>query len=176
MSVKTEIIKGMCFVVPLRLLRSTPNVDFHLVPDMVEGLSSVDRVKHAAGAMSPKAPDSDVERPWYMHPNQEDNLLVFNGKRIVDLYTAEHGKVESFEITPDLIKHGDKVILDEAGIFGWPTFVFHRVHSPEGSMSLNFAKHFEGFDIKTNFNIYDLNEETGEYTVLRAGHLDQPKA
>jgi len=42
-----------------------------------------------------------------------------------------------------------------------------------GSASLNFAVHTPGFDIRTNFSVYDLNTETGEYRVIREGHLDQ---
>lgn len=38
---------------------------------------------------------------------------------------------------------------------------------------MNFAVHYEGFDIKTNFNIYDLDTETGKFEIIRAGHLDQ---
>ena len=54
--------------------------------------------------------------------------------------------------------------------------VFHRIKSgPEGSKSLNFAVRYEGFDIRTNFNIYDLDVDSGEYSVAREGHKDQPE-
>jgi hypothetical protein len=58
----------------------------------------------------------------------------------------------------------------------WPCGVFHRIRSDEktGSASLNFAVRYDGFDIKTNFNVYDLDPATGEYRMIRAGHLDQP--
>jgi hypothetical protein len=58
----------------------------------------------------------------------------------------------------------------------WPRGVFHRIRSDEksGSASLNFAVRYEGFDIRTNFNIYDLNPADGEYWMIRAGYLDQP--
>jgi hypothetical protein len=56
----------------------------------------------------------------------------------------------------------------------WSQGVFHRIQSGEkGSASLNFAVRGKEFDIKTNFNIYDLDTNTGEYKVLREGHLDQ---
>jgi hypothetical protein len=52
--------------------------------------------------------------------------------------------------------------------------VFHRVVSGKlGSASLNLATHHEGFDINTNFNVYDLNTETGRFECVRAGHFDQ---
>jgi hypothetical protein len=57
----------------------------------------------------------------------------------------------------------------------WPRYVFHRVVSDptHGSASVNLATHYPGFDVRTNFSIYDLNIATGEYRVLREGHLDQ---
>ncbi len=57
----------------------------------------------------------------------------------------------------------------------WPCGVFHRIVScPEqGSGSVNFAVRYEGFNIRTNFNIYDLDTESGKYKVIREGHLDQ---
>jgi hypothetical protein len=48
------------------------------------------------------------------------------------------------------------------------------VHSPEGSLSTNYAKRLQGFDIDTNFNIYQLDTESGAYDVARLGALDQP--
>ncbi|OCC15159.1 hypothetical protein DBT_1279 [Dissulfuribacter thermophilus] len=38
---------------------------------------------------------------------------------------------------------------------------------------MNLAIHYPGIDPKTNFNIYDLNTETGEFTVIREGFRDQ---
>jgi hypothetical protein len=54
--------------------------------------------------------------------------------------------------------------------------VFHLITSDpiEGSASVNLATHYEGFDIETNFSIYDLDVDTGEYKVIRKGSLDQP--
>jgi hypothetical protein len=172
---KKEIISGVAFVIPLDVLRQTPSVDFHLLTkDLVSDTASIDRVRHQPGAYSPQAPGSEVEHPWYMHPHQEDNLLVMEGLREVELYTVDHGKIEKFEVEPEVVRHAGKVIHEGPAIFGWPTNVFHRIHSPAGSLSLNFARHFDGFDIKTNFNIYDLDEAAGKFQVIREGHLDQP--
>ncbi len=174
MSDRQFYIDGMCFFIPLKPLRNTPKVDFFVVPEIVKNLSSIDQVRHDAGAISPTFDGCPEEKPWYLHPNQEDNLLVYHGKRIVDLYTKDHGKVESFEVTPDYVKHGDKMVFDGPCVFGWPTNVFHRVYSPDGSVSTNFAFHMDGFDIKTNFSVYSLDEGTGEHEVIREGHQDQP--
>ncbi len=173
MSVKQKLVPGVAFIIPLKILRKTPSVEFNILPGIVDELSSIDRVVHEKGAISPQVAGSSIERPWYMHPNQEDNLLVYHGVRFIELYTQKHAKVERFEASPDYIKHNDKIIHKGGAILGWPTNVFHRIHSPDGSMSTNFAKHFDGFDIKTNFNIYDLDTQSGEYTLLREGHLDQ---
>jgi len=165
---------GLFEIKPLRLLRQTEDVEFHIVP--THGASSVDRVMHLPGAHSPGSV-GDVERPWYYHPGQEDNILVLHGKRWVELYTKEHGIYE-FEITPHKVFLNGKVICDEPAILSWPTHVFHRVRScnKEGSNSVNFAVHKKNFDIQTNFSIYDLDTDTGVFHVLREGHLDQPKS
>jgi hypothetical protein len=58
------------------------------------------------------------------------------------------------------------VLFDGPAMLVWPRYVFHRITSgPEGSASLNFAVHYEGLDMRTNFNIYDLDLETGEHRV-----------
>lgn len=173
---RRDYIAGMCYILPLDLLRETPSVQFHNLPEiLLKDLAAVDFVKHEKGAFSPTVKGYEGERPWYMHPDQEDNLMVMEGEREVELYTLDHGKVETFYVTADQIRHGDQVIHEGPAILGWPTHVFHRIHSPNGSRSVNFARHFGSFDILTNFNIYSLNPETKEYNVLRAGHLDQPK-
>jgi hypothetical protein len=118
----------------------------------------------------------DVERPWYMHQAQADHLVVLSGTRDVDLYTKEHGRVERFLVTPDRMEHNGELLCDEPCMLAWPVYVFHRVvSSPElGSASVNFAAHYEGFDIRTNFSIYDLDTATGDHRVVRAGYMDQP--
>jgi len=68
----------------------------------------------------------------------------------------------------------DELICDEPAVLTWPPFVFHRVESKEiGSASINFAQRTTGFDIKDNFSIYDLNTDSGEFKVIREGHVDQ---
>jgi len=166
------IYDGLCFITPFKLLRKTPNVEFYTIPEVIEGLSSVDKVIHQSGAKSPMIEGSN-KHFWYMHPHQEDNLIVYSGKRIVELYSLDHKKVEKFEVEHDKIVHNGKVIFCGEGILGFPTRVFHRVSSPNGSVSTNYAKRSEGFDIKTNFNIYDLNTQTGKFTIARDGFKDQ---
>ena len=161
---------------PLHELRRTPGVSFDAIELAELGeVTALDRVMHARGALSP-GPVGYVPRPWYMHTHQIDNLLVLHGARYVELYTPELGQVETFTVKPDLILHGDTVLFDGPAILGWPVGVFHRITSSdqEGSASLNLAIHRPGFDPRTNFNIYDLDLDSGQYRVVRKGHLDQP--
>jgi hypothetical protein len=181
MSAKPEVIEevpGLYKVVPLGLLRQTEGVDFHLVPlNFIDRIDAVDRLIHGPAAFSPGTV-GDVERPWYYHQAQADHLIVLNGTREVELYTRDHGRVEHFVVTVDRIEHEGQLICDGPGMLAWPVKVFHRVVSSAelGSASLNFAAHYKGFDIRTNFSIYDLDTATGESRVIRAGYLDQPPA
>lgn len=161
-------------VIKLKEFRKTEGVVFDvMVKSMVPLVHAIDRVLHEVGAISP-GPVEGVERPWYMHPHQEDNLFVLHGKRYAELYTKEHGKVEKFVITPDYIEHNGERIVEGGGLITWTTNVFHRIISgDEGSASINLATHLDGFDIRKNFNIYDLDIETGEYRLIREGYKDQ---
>jgi hypothetical protein len=167
-------IPGLYRVIALDPFRKTEGVTFDLLPEeLVSCTHSIDRVIHDREAVSP-GPVGGVERPWYMHPAQSDNLLVMAGTRYVELYTPNHGKVEQFTVTRDRVMKGDQVLCEGSSMLVWPVNVFHRIVSgKEGSASLNFAEHHEGFDITTNFNIYDLDLDTGVYTVIRKGEADQ---
>ena len=172
---------GLYDIIPLKVLRRTPGIYFDAVT-RVPQVDAIDRVVHEPGGISP-GPVEGVDRPFYMHPGQEDNLLVLQGTRLVDIFSKSHGKMESFEITPERIRKKNpetgewELLFDGAAMLVWPSGVFHRIMSgDDGSISVNFATHLPGFDLKTNFNIYELSPETGEYRVLREGHLDQPSA
>jgi hypothetical protein len=109
-----------------------------------------------------------------MHPHQDDNLIVLQGVRYVEIYTKAHGRIESFSITPERIEQNNRILFDGPGLLVWPRGVFHRIKSGEnGSASINLATHYEGIDMRTNFNIYSLDIKTGEFRVIREGHLDQ---
>jgi len=171
-------MKDLFEVIPLKPLRHTPGVWFDLVPaSLVKEASGVDRVVHHHGALSP-GPVEGVERPWYMHQAQEDHLLVMHGARTIDLYSQAHGRVEQLVAKPESLRHGGEIIHEGPYILKWFRRVFHRIVSDavQGSASLNFATRYPDFDILTNFSIYELDEASGSYTVIREGHLDQPPA
>ena len=170
-----EEVKNLYRIIPLKEFRRTKNVRFDVLDTaLIPHIDSIDRVIHGPGALSPGSVGT-VEHPWYMHPHQQDNLMVLHGTRFVEIFTPEHGRVEHFTVTVDKVCHGDKVCYEGAAMLVWPRGVFHRIIScPEqGSISVNFAVHYEGFDIRTNFNIYDLDTESGQFKVIRAGYLDQ---
>lgn len=165
-------------IIPLEPLRRTPGVWFDLIPqELVEQITAVDRVLHENGAISPH-PIGNIARPWYMHPHQEDHLLVLHGSRTVELFTHPHGRIETLLVTPNRVDLSGQLLYDGPCLVKWPCNVFHRIESSAtlGSASLNFAHRYPGFDLRTNFNIYDLNPETGQFTVIREGHRDQPQA
>ena len=171
-----EEVGGLYRIIALRMIRQTEGVDFHAVPlGALEHIGAIDRVLHGKGAISPGAV-GDVERPWYMHTHQADNLLVLHGERYVEIYTAAHGRVESFVVAPHRIEKNGAAVLSGAGMLVWPVGVFHRIISSAetGSASVNLAVHYAGFDMRTNFNVYDLDTRTGQYRVIREGHRDQP--
>jgi hypothetical protein len=177
MTCKIHEVKGFYQIIQLHNFRATEGVDFDLIPkSFFNGVGSIDRVIHKAGAISPGAV-GDVDRPWYMHPYQEDKLIVLHGVRNIELYSSQYNLLENFVVTPDSIMMNGDTIVKGGGVLTWSPNIFHRVRSgEEGSACMNLATHFEGFDIRTNFNIYELNTNTGAFRVVREGHLDQSEA
>ena len=167
-------VDGLYQVIQFDEFRKTPGVVFDMIPVHMFGpVGAVDRVLHRAGAVSP-GPVGEIENPWYMHAHQDDNLIVLAGERTVEIYTPGHGRVEQFTVTPQSVsKNGMSIALGGAMLI-WPRYVFHRVVSgSEGSASINLAKHYDGFSIETNFNVYDVDLGTGAHRLIREGHKDQ---
>lgn len=167
-------IEGLYEIIPLREFRNTPQVKFHMAPlQRLPRIDSVDRVEHGPNAQSPTI-QGDVRSLWYYHKAQTDNLLVFKGSRVTQLYTPKYGKVEAVEVTADNIKKDGQLLYEGPAMLAWPPGVFHRVCSgPEGSLSLNFAIHHEGFSLEDNFDIYEVDVEGATYRLVRHGHTDQ---
>ena len=177
MPMKVEVLQevpGLYRIILLAKFRRTPGVRFDLVPREAMGeISAIDRVIHEKDAVSP-GPVGDVARPWYMHPHQDDNLVVLQGTRFVELYTGKHGSIEQFTVSPDSISHGGSILHEGPALLTWPRGVFHRIVSgDEGSASINLAVHYPGIDPETNFNIYSVDTENGRFRVIREGFRDQ---
>lgn len=170
-----EEIPNLYRIMAMEAFRRTKGVFFDKVTrELIPRINGIDRVIHENGARSP-GPVGDVNAPWYMHPHQEDNLMVVHGMRQVDLYTREKGRIETFSLTPNRIEKDGMVLFEGPVILGWPRHVYHRILSSResGSASINFAVRYDGFDIRTNFNIYDVDTQTGSVRLVREGHLDQ---
>ncbi len=170
-------------IIPLKKFRKTNKVSFYNVP-IVENMKSIDLVIHEQFAHSP-GEIKGFKRPWYYHPAQIDNLFVTFGQRTVDLYKLGQGKeILTFQVDPYSIKqiyysdNGDiektKTLIHEPAILHWESEVFHRVTTGEkGSASVNLAIHLPEFDLKTNFNIYNIDIKNQTFQVLRQGFKDQ---
>jgi hypothetical protein len=172
-----EEVEGLYRIIRLKILRKTEGVDFDVVPILqIKEIAAVDRVIHRAGAISPGS-IGPFDRPWYMHPHQEDHLLVMHGARTVELYSQAHPRVVRFLVTPEGVRKDGRRATGGPAMLAWPTHVFHRIESDRtiGSASLNFAARLDGYDVLTNFDIYDLNPETGAFKVIREGYKDQPE-
>ena len=64
---------------------------------------------------------------------------------------------------------------DGPAMIVWPAGIFHRIISgDEGSISINFSTRTSKFDLKTNFNVYDLCLTSGKSTIIKDGEEDQP--
>ena len=162
-------------LIPLRSLRKTAGVVFdEMVPSDIPKIHGIDRVIHGPNSISP-GPVENIKRPWYMHPGQDDNLMVLKGERYVDVCDPKSKQKASFIVTPDRIYKNDKLYYDGAAMIVWPAGIYHRIISgDEGSISVNFASRTRKFNIDDNFNIYALDKYTGETVLLRDGSEDQP--
>lgn len=162
-------------LLPLRILRQTTGIKFDEIPQCdIPAIHGIDRVIHGPNGISP-GPVKSVKRPWYMHTHQDDNLLVLQGTRYVDIYCPKNKTKSSFIVTPNKVYKNNKLYFNAPAMLVWPRGIFHRIISgSEGSISVNFATRHKGFDIKNNFNIYDLNINSGEYKLIRNGYEDQP--
>jgi hypothetical protein len=174
MSSIIQEVNGLYRIVEMKLFRKTPGVVFDLYPmETIPRIDTIDRVLHEKGAVSP-GPVGDHQKSWYMHEHQADNLIVLHGQRTVHLYTKNHGRVEEFIVRPDEIYHNGELVVKGGAVLGWPTHVFHHIISGDnGSASLNLAVHYEGFNIRSNFDVFSLDTETGDYQVIRKGYEDQ---
>ncbi len=159
------------YIIPIKKLRETTKVEFDAFP-LFREINGIDIVKHESWAHSPSLPNGD-SNVWYMHPGQEDNLITLHGNRFVELYDPNTKAIEKFEISHEEIKLNWEVIHEGPAILGWNIWVFHRNHSPEGSISQNFAVRDEKFDLDTEFSIYKLDINSWEYSVARVGKEDQ---
>ena len=166
-------------LIPLRVLRQTSGVKFNEIPKSdIPRIDGVDQVFHGLNSISPGSVEESnppCQRPWYMHPGQDDNLMVLKGTRYIDIYCSKRKETASFIVTPNKVYKNDKLYYDGPAMVVWPAGIFHRIISGEkGSISLNFATRTDKFNIEDNFNIYSLDTSNGTFECIRDGKDDQP--
>jgi len=132
-------------LIPYEKFRDTPSVRFFDIT--IAQSNARDLVFHDGPATSP---NNSSEGYWqfYMHPNQEDNLLALTGGRT--FYLVNLSWEHPFHIVR-LQANGD--------ILRIPPGTFHRsVSDPEGSLVLNQAVRAVGANIATEFRVYNSAE------------------
>eukprot|EP00727_Mastigamoeba_balamuthi_P005794 m51a1_g1834 hypothetical protein (187) ;mRNA; r:548515-549305 len=166
---------GFWKVIPLqRFLNKDKTTTFSGLP-MAE-FPRIDGVDHMLVAPNAKSPGSvGAVDGWYLHKYQQDNLLVMRGTHVAFLRRADRpGVVETFVVGPDFIERNGVRLLDGPCVLRWEPETYHQVHSgPEGSASLNFAVRCEGFDLKHEFDIWDVHGDGSDGVVVRQSHEDQ---
>jgi len=157
-------------LIPLRMLCRTPGVILdEMVPSDIPKIDSIDKVIHASNSISPGSVE-DAVPTWYMHPGQDDNLIVLQGDRYIDIYCPKRKEKTSFIVTPDKVYKNDKLYYDGSAMVVWPAGIFHRIISGEkGSISINFSTCANKFNLDDNLNTY-----SGTYTLIKDGIEDQP--
>jgi hypothetical protein len=125
--------------------RDTPNVRFFDIT--ISNSNARDLVFHDGPAVSP---NNSPEGYWqfYLHPNQEDNLLALSGGRT--FYLVNFTWKQPFHIVR-LEANGD--------ILRIPPGTFHRsVSDPDGSLVLNQAKRTAKATVASEFRVYNSGE------------------
>ena len=132
-------------LIPYQKFRDTPSVRFFDVT--IANSNARDLVFHEGPAVSP---NNDPEGAWqfYLHPNQEDNLLAVSGGRT--FYLVNFSWEQPFHIVR-LEANGD--------ILRIPPGTFHRsVSDATGSLVLNQAVRTARATVASEFRVYNSGE------------------
>ena len=125
--------------------RDTPSVQFFDIT--VASSNARDLVYHEGPAISP---NNNKQGDWqfYLHPNQEDNLLALSGGRTFHLVNFEW-------------KNPYHIVRLDANryILRIPPGTFHRSESDlNGSLVINQAVRAKGAEVAHEFRVYDSRE------------------
>ena len=137
-----------------RVFRETPDVIFYDIS--VEDSNASDLVVHAGPAISP--PDDKVgAKQFYIHYHQVDHNRVVSGERTFELVNREWKY-------PYHIVHLNR----QSGALVIPTNTYHRSVSGEnGSIVINQAHRYDGFDASAEFYPVSSAENKDLYNILR---------
>ena len=136
------------------MFRETPDVIFYDIT--VEASNASDLVVHTGAAISPP-PDVVGAKQFYIHQYQDDYNRVVQGER-------------TFELVNETWKYPYHIVnLNRAsGALVIPRGTFHRSQSGEkGSIVINQAKRYDGFDASAEFYPVSASENRELYNVLR---------
>ena len=137
-----------------RVFRETEDVIFYDIS--VDESNAADLVVHTGAAISPPN-DSVGAKQFYIHSFQDDYNRVVSGERTFELvnYTWKY---------PYHIVHLNRT----SGALVIPRGTFHRSVSGEnGSIVINQAKRYEGFDASAEFFPVSTAENKELYNILR---------
>lgn len=141
--------------------RDTPAVRFFDIT--VADSNARDLVFHDGPAVSPNNAE-DGAWQFYLHPNQEDNLLALQGGRtfhLVNLAWDEPFHVVRLEANGDILRI--------------PPGTFHRsVSDKEGSLVINQAVRTAQATVESEFRVYNSGEIPRLYDVI-AQQVCRPK-
>jgi hypothetical protein len=132
-------------LVPYEKFRDTPKVRFFDIT--IANSNARDLVFHDGPAISPQD-SADGSWQFYLHPNQEDNLLALSGGRTFYLVNF------SWDYPFHMVR------LQAGGeILRLPPGTFHRsVSDPEGSLVLNQAVRTAAATVASEFRVYNSGE------------------
>jgi hypothetical protein len=138
--------KGRCFeLVPYEKFRNTPGVKFFDVT--IANSNARDLVVHEGPAVSPNNADCGAWQ-FYLHPNQEDNLLALSGGRTFHLVNF------SWDYPFHMVR-----LEADGDILRIPPGTFHRsVSDPKGSIVLNQAVRTAVATVESEFRVYNSAE------------------
>ena len=137
-----------------RVFRETDDVIFYDIS--VEESNAADLVVHEGAAISPP-PDCVGGKQFYIHSFQDDYNRVVQGERTFELVNYDWKY-------PYHIVHLNRA----SGALVIPRGTFHRSESgPDGSIVINQAKRYDGFDPSAEFYPVSTAENRDLYTILR---------
>ena len=137
-----------------RVFRETDDVIFYDIS--VEESNASDLVVHEGPAQSPP-PDCVGGKQFYIHSFQDDYNRVISGTRIFELVNYDWR-------FPYHIVH----LNVHSGALIIPRGTFHRSQSGEkGSIVINQAKRYEGFDASAEFYPVSCAENMQLYNILK---------
>lgn len=132
-------------LIPYHKFRDTPSVRFFDIT--IPGSNARDLVFHEGPAVSPNNTSQGFWQ-FYMHPNQEDNLLALTGGRT--FYLVNFAWSQPFHIVR---------LQANGNILRIPPGTFHRsVSDPAGSLVLNQAVRTAKATIDNEFRVYNSGE------------------